>query len=133
MTSSYTKDTGGLTANENAQSKLIQAYFKNGFREEAIDFREIKLTRMKQPFTQKEIHETIYLPKNKKNTRKDRIIAAASLKNSPYIAHSMIGEIYSETTAAGDGLVEFVLGILNAMQKSIYLFVFSFLIRRYSF
>ena len=128
MTSSYTKDTGGLTANENAQSKLIQAYFKNGFREEAIDFREIKLTRMKQPFTQKEIHETIYLPKNKKNTRKDRIIAAASLKNSPYIAHSMIGEIYSE-----DGLVEFVLGILNAMQKSIYLFVFSFLIRRYSF
>lgn len=83
---------------------------------------------MKQPFTQKEIHETIYLPTNNKNTGKDRIITAASLKNSPYIAHSMIREIQSETTAAGNGLVGLILGRLNVVQKSIYLFFhFSFL------
>ena len=126
MTSSCRNRYRRLTTNENGRSKLTEAYFKNQFREEGIDVSKIKPTPMKQPFTQKK-NTCDYLSKNNKNTWRYGKIAAASLKKSLYIAHSMIAKIYSEITAAGDGLVEWILGILNAMQKSIcFFFHFSF-------
>lgn len=67
---------------------------------------------MKQPFTQKEICETIYLLKKDKSTGCDGITDEL-LKSSPDSAHSMIAEIYNEADTTRDGQVELILGTLN--------------------
>lgn len=65
-------NTEDLTANENEQSKIIQA--KKQFSKKGVEIRKIKPTTTKQPFTQIEIRETIYLLKNNKSAGSDGII-----------------------------------------------------------